>query len=185
MYRVARRTVVFFEAQDSLMVRFAVRAGAVAEYEWNGIFDSGMTRGGVDDRPVPNYVYRWTRREVEKLVRSLDPGRTPHLGFVTEWDFSYRRIARRLQRSIIGFLPPSALEAACQAGLAVANSLLSRQGNLFAAVIDKSRSSPQRWMKAQGGSLVFDPATVTAPAAIPTSEGGSTPGPQPVRGRHR
>jgi SAM-dependent methyltransferase len=156
MYRVTRRTAMFFESQDSALVRLAVWFGLISEFEWNGILDSGGTRGGVDDRPVPNYVYRWTRREVEKLVRSLDPAREPSLAYVTEWNFYYRRLARRLARTPLGKLPPSVLDAACRAAVQTANGLFGRQGNAFAAIIRKASARPQPWMRERPEGLVFD-----------------------------
>ena len=156
MYRVARRTVLFLESQDSPLMRLAVRFGLVAEFEWNGILDSNGMRGGVDDQPVPNYVYRWTRREVEKLVRSLDPAHEPLLSYVTEWNFYYKRLARRLARTPLGKLPRSILERGCRVAVSAANRMSGRQGNSFAAIIRKDRARPQPWMRGDGDRLVFD-----------------------------
>lgn len=152
MYRVARKVAVFFEAQDSMLMRCAAKAGLVVNYERNAIHDSGGRRGGVNDSPVPNYVYRWTRREVEKLVRTLDPAREPVFEIRTEWDFSWRRIARRLQSSPLRFLGQSFLAFAAKAGMAAANLVAGRQGNLFAACIIKDQAKLQPWMvvNAQG-----------------------------------
>jgi len=156
MYRVARRSAMLFEAQDSLLMRAAVSLGLVSEFEWNGILDSGGTRGGVDDRPVPNYVYRWTRREVEKLVRSLEPSHEPSLSYVSEWNFYYRRLARRLARTPFGKLPPSVLETGCRVAVRVANAAFGRQGNSLAAIIRKDDAELQPWMRATRDGLVFD-----------------------------
>ena len=146
MYRVASDSVIFFEAQDSLLMRLAVKAGLTVEYEWNAILDHGMRRGGVDDLPIPNHVYRWTRREVLKLVRSLDPAHIPDVEFFTEWDFGYKRIARRLQRTPIGVIPAPVLEIACSVVIKLFNLLFRHWGNSFVCRIGKSKTD-QPWMQ--------------------------------------
>ncbi len=146
MYRVAEKAAIFFEAQDSWLMRLAVRLGTTTDYEWTSILDHGMVRGGVDDLPVPNYVYRWTRREVLKLVRSLDAAHVPDVRFFVEWDFTYRRIVRRLQRSPFRVLPVVFLGTGCAVAVKIANLLFGRFGNMFAAVIRKSNVS-QPWIR--------------------------------------
>jgi SAM-dependent methyltransferase len=159
MYRVARKTAIFCEAQDSLLMRLAVRLGLVVDYEMNAIRDTSGQGGGVNYTPVPNYVYRWTRREIEKLVRSLDPAREPQLLIVTEWDFSWKRVARRLLSSPLRVLGTPVLSLAARAGVGAANLLLSRQGNMFAVCIRKDRARLQPWMEEVDGTLRFrDPA---------------------------
>jgi SAM-dependent methyltransferase len=162
MYRVARRGVVFVESQDSLVMQLAVRAGLVPEYEWNAIFDHGMKRGGVDDRPIPNYVYRWTRREVEKLVRALEPEREPVLHFLSEWDFYYGRIARRLKATPLRLLPDSVMQAVFAASVRLANATVGRFGNAFAVGIEKG-GPLKPWIRRREGRLEFDPRAVRAP----------------------
>lgn len=73
MYRVARRGVLVIESRDSLAMRAAVKLGLTWHYEFNPRLLSTRTNGGVDFGPVPNYVYRWTEREFEKLLCTYDP----------------------------------------------------------------------------------------------------------------
>ena len=51
-------------------MRVAQRLGVVDEYELTAVADNGLPAGGVRNSPVPNYVYRWTEREVEKTIAS-------------------------------------------------------------------------------------------------------------------
>ena len=47
---------------------------AISEYELStiiGNYDHDM--GGVDNTNVPNFVYRWTEREVYKLISCYEP----------------------------------------------------------------------------------------------------------------
>jgi ubiquinone/menaquinone biosynthesis C-methylase UbiE len=54
LLRCARKGVIFIEAQDSVLHAVMRRLG----------------RAGADFEPAGNYVYRWTRREVEKISLS-------------------------------------------------------------------------------------------------------------------
>lgn len=169
MYRVASKSIMFFEAQDSLLMRLATKAGLVAAYEWNAIFDWGMTTGGVDGTTIPNYVYRWTRREVEKLVRSLDAGHEPDIRILREWNFYYKRIARRLQGTPAGRLPEPILGGTSWCAVKLLNLLLPWQGNGFAALILKATRTPHPWIRVAGGEVTFVPESVRAPQNFPTS----------------
>ena len=42
------------------------------EYELSAV-KKNINTGGVDNTNVPNYVYRWTEREIIKLIKSYKP----------------------------------------------------------------------------------------------------------------
>jgi SAM-dependent methyltransferase len=73
LYRVARRAALALEARDSALLRLAARVGALDEYELTAVAANDFAAGGVQDTAVPNYVYRWTEREVEKTIASYAP----------------------------------------------------------------------------------------------------------------
>jgi SAM-dependent methyltransferase len=73
LYRVARVAVVAIESRDSALMRLGVRFGAVDEYELGAVAAHGLRAGGVANSSTPNFVYRWTEREVEKTVASFAP----------------------------------------------------------------------------------------------------------------
>ena len=75
MYRVARKVVVAFESRDSLTMRTAVRLGLTLDYETDSLTADG--KGGVAETGIPNFVYRWTERDVIKTIASFDPAREP------------------------------------------------------------------------------------------------------------
>ena len=152
MYRVARKSVMFFEAQDSWMMRLAVKLRLTVEYEFAAVTAHGLQRGGVDDLPIPNYVYRWTRREVEKMVRTLDPAHVPFISFIVEWDFTWKRVRDRLQLTVLRIMPSWLMKGTCWMSVSLFNLLLSQYGNIFFVRIEK-RGVEQAWMK--GG--VFTP----------------------------
>ena len=69
MYRVAKG-ILLIESNDSLLMRIAVKLKLAEEYEVSAV-KNGST--GVDETYIPNYVYRWTEREIEKLIKSFKP----------------------------------------------------------------------------------------------------------------
>jgi hypothetical protein len=73
MFRVARCGILCVEARDSLLMKIAVRVGLTADFELEPAFLSGGKVGGYRNGPIPNYVYRWTEREFEKVVNSYAP----------------------------------------------------------------------------------------------------------------
>jgi ubiquinone/menaquinone biosynthesis C-methylase UbiE len=73
MYRVARKGVLVFEPRDSLLLRMGVKLGFGQDYELAAVVCNEARCGGVTNSVVPNYVYRWTKREVEKTIRSYAP----------------------------------------------------------------------------------------------------------------
>jgi SAM-dependent methyltransferase len=91
MYRVARKCVVAFESRDSLIMRLAVRLGLTLDYEVDSVADG---KGGVAETGVPNYVYRWTEREVIKTVASFDPTRPPSAKFYYDLRLPIQRLSR-------------------------------------------------------------------------------------------
>ena len=72
LYRVCSKGSLIIEANDSLLSRLACKLGFSEEYELSAI-QKNIISGGVDNTSVPNYVYRWTEREVIKLMKSFRP----------------------------------------------------------------------------------------------------------------
>jgi ubiquinone/menaquinone biosynthesis C-methylase UbiE len=74
MHRVARRGLLVFEPRDSLLSRLGTRLGLGQEYETAAVaLSADGAHGGWRNGPVPNYVYRWTEREIEKTIHSATP----------------------------------------------------------------------------------------------------------------
>lgn len=149
MYRIARRVVLFVENQESPLMRLAARAGVVGSYEHAAVRGHGGTGGGVDGTAVPNFVYRWTRREVTKAVRSFDPGQIVPLEFHAEWNFATRfgteRVSTVELRRRLG-LGARAMPAVQR----LLNGVARGQGNIFAVAIRKDLAMPQPWMSDRG-----------------------------------
>jgi SAM-dependent methyltransferase len=145
MFRVARRGIVCFEARDSLLMKIAIKIGLTTEYELEAVFIEGAS-GGYRNGPIPNYVYRWTEREFEKVINSDAPTHR-HTFFLRVWvpsadtAFCYGR--GRLYRAV---------GLAIAALARVAEVIFPRQGNQFALGVLKN-TSRQPWLNPE---LRFD-----------------------------
>lgn len=73
MLRVAKKGIGVFEARDSFLNRLSNNLKMVPEYELEPSVLSGGEYGGWKNTHIPNYVYRWTEREVQKTVNSFLP----------------------------------------------------------------------------------------------------------------
>jgi SAM-dependent methyltransferase len=80
MYRVARKRVLAFEARDSIVMRAAIRLGLTTDYELEAV-SVDFKSGGVSNGPIPNYIYRWTERDVRDTIASYDPAHTHRIDF--------------------------------------------------------------------------------------------------------
>lgn len=82
MYRVAIKGIVVFENRDSLLMRAAIKLGLVRDHEIEAVVGNDYKFGGFRNTPTPNYVYRWTERDVLKTIAANDPrGPVPHQFF--------------------------------------------------------------------------------------------------------
>ena len=73
MYRVARKGVLIFESRDSLLMKFLELIEVTQTYEHAAVHFNNGDYGGQNNSDIPNYVYRWTEREIEKLIQSYAP----------------------------------------------------------------------------------------------------------------
>ena len=143
MYRVASKAVLAIENRDSATMRLAARLGLALDYELDAVRDGGYASGGQRNSGVPNHVYRWTEREIEKTLASADPAHAVPIAYFYGHRFPEERAraARGLKR---------ALFAAARLPLALWTRVLPRQANVFAVLIDKSARTLRPWMDAGG-----------------------------------
>jgi hypothetical protein len=137
LYRVSRVGVLALEARDSTLMRLANRMGVAEEYELTVVAAEGFRAGGVANSAVPNYVYRWTEREVEKTIRSAAPERRHRFVWFRELE-----------------LPLSILEATGKSAWRFARwplralvTVFPGQANLFAFAVLKEDLQP--WMRTE------------------------------------
>lgn len=92
MYRIASKGILIFEPHDSFFVRLGVKLGFGQEYEVAAVVGSDLKFGGVKNTVVPNYVYRWTEREIEKTVCSCVPIGRPRFHYFYAFRIPERRL---------------------------------------------------------------------------------------------
>lgn len=166
MYRVARRCVLVFEPQETLLTRAGVRLGIGQRYELAAVADNGLRWGGARNSAVPNYVYRWTRREVEKVLASFDPTRPPSVRCAYDLRVP-GGAAARLRRGRAAF--------AARVGTPIARLILRlwpTQANAVAFVIDRGGPDADLhpWLTVDHGGIVPDPAWFGHPPSVGLQE---------------
>jgi SAM-dependent methyltransferase len=131
MYRVAKKGVLAVESRDSILMRFLEKLQITPVYEHAAVYFNDCKYGGVNNTEIPNFVYRWTEREVEKTIQAYAPS--------FKHNFSYR----------YGNAYPSTPKLEAKGGLKTTFLVLMRpfywlfakiffkQQNLFAFYIDK------------------------------------------------
>lgn len=146
MLRVARRGVLALEARDSFTMRVACWFKLALDYELTAVAMSPDGRsGGVRNGPVPNYVYRWTEREVVKTVCCAAPQGRPRIRFFHGLELPYEVVgsyspARRVLLQVLSPL------------LAVYTWLFRGQGNRFGFFVRKAEypRDLQPWLTDEG-----------------------------------
>jgi ubiquinone/menaquinone biosynthesis C-methylase UbiE len=155
LYRVARVAAIALESRDSSLMRLAVRLGAVDDYELAAVAAHGLRSGGVANTGTPNYVYRWTEREVEKTLASFAPHARHRVRFFREFELPQPVLDtnRGVKAAVLRLARPVV------AGI---TRVLPGQANLFAFVIEKPRlpDDLQPWMRVDGGDVLPDPEAV-------------------------
>ncbi len=161
MYRVARRAVVVIENRDNAVMRLAVRLGFTADYEIEAVTNHGFKSGGVKNSHIPNFVYRWTEREVTKTIKCFEPRFAPRIRFFYALRLPHERFehtARPLRRWLLRAATPI---------LNLAFALFPKQANEFAFVIFKD-ATLQPWLVQQpDGETVVAAAKVKAQTYSP------------------
>jgi len=73
MYRTAKIGVLAFESRDSVIMNYLERKELTQIYEHAAVYYNDCNYGGVNNTEIPNYIYRWTEREIEKCIKSYAP----------------------------------------------------------------------------------------------------------------
>ena len=78
------------EANDCLLTRIACKLNFAEEFENTAILKN-KTSGGVDNSSIANYVFRWTEREVLKLLKSYKPNIKHNITFKYDYDLKFTK----------------------------------------------------------------------------------------------
>ncbi len=154
MYRVARIGLLIFEPYDSLTTRLGVRLNFGQDYEAAAVFGNNCTFGGVKNTEVPNYVYRFTERELEKVINTNTPwGRHRFVFFhqlVVPWT-RFRMLKNKLWLVLLVLALPF---------LKIFTLLFPKQGNNFAFAAFKPRipEDLHPWITERDGKITVNKA---------------------------
>jgi SAM-dependent methyltransferase len=163
MYRVARHAVFVLESRDSALMRTAIGLGVVDEYELTAVAAHGYRAGGVRDTSSPNYVYRWTEREVRKTIASNAPHARHRILFFHELELPLSVLGLRFGR------PGEVVARVAEPALGLLTKLVPSQANLFGFLVLKPvlPRDLQPWMKQEDGQPVPDEAWIRGRLAAP------------------
>jgi SAM-dependent methyltransferase len=73
MYRVCRRAVIGFEPHRNLFTTAGVKLGVGQQYEDAAVFFNDCKWGGVANTNIPNFVVRFNRGDIERVVQTYNP----------------------------------------------------------------------------------------------------------------
>ena len=62
-----------FEARDSFLMRLANILKLSPSYELEAVIGHKFKFGGLNNSNIPNFIYRWTEREIKKTISSYNP----------------------------------------------------------------------------------------------------------------
>jgi SAM-dependent methyltransferase len=131
MYRVGRKGILLFEPYDNLLTRLGVRLRFGQDYEHAATFSKDCAHGGVGNSSIPNYVYRFTEREIVKTINSFAPYGINHYKFIYKMRIPWSQL--KIRKSKIVY-PAVLLALPLFKAIEV---LTPKQSNNFAAVVLK------------------------------------------------
>jgi SAM-dependent methyltransferase len=73
MYRVGKKGILAIESRDSFVMRCFEKYGFTQVYEHGAVYYNDCKYGGVNNTEIPNFIYRWTEREIEKTIHAYAP----------------------------------------------------------------------------------------------------------------
>lgn len=165
MYRVAKRGVLVFEPQDTRLVRLGVKLGFGQEFEVAAVAEHGLKFGGVGNSATPNFVYRWTEREIEKTIKAGAPAGRARFRYFFALRLPKERIRsmknRQVARALSLLLPAARLFALT----------FPKQSNCFAFAITKPDGPDDLhpWMVVREGQVEVNQEWVKKRYAIGNS----------------
>ena len=146
------------DANDSWAFRLLTRLKLSYPYEVGVTGSFNYLQGGMRNGTIPNYMYRWTIREVKKCVAAYHPERRIAVCARMYWAFDVYEddlLARTESRvgKLAQTLGPRNFIKLLHAAQAVLNVLppLRAQGNRFFCAISKGELQP--WIEERAGQF--------------------------------
>ena len=131
MYRVAKIGILALEGRDSFTSRFLTKMQVSETYECIAVFRNDCKYGGLNNTDIPNYVYRWTEREVEKTIQSFAPYFNHK--YIYNYDFEFPHIFNKLRKVSLKYIFARIIEPFFYLFI----KLFPKQQNLFSFYIEK------------------------------------------------
>lgn len=152
MYRVSRGCLIAFESRDSWMMRRLENWEVTQVYEHSAVHFNDGRYGGVNNTEIPNFVYRWTEREVQKTISAY----APHVvnGFEFRYGTAFPVIPSTERRGRMKYL----LLQAARPLFRVFTLMFPRQQNQFAFLVRKGRvpADLHPWLCQKDGQVRFN-----------------------------
>ncbi len=98
MYRVAQKGLLLFEPYDSLMTKLGVLFNVGQEYEHAEVYRNSCTCGGIRNTVIPNYVYRWTERDIIKTIHTFAPHGEHTFQFIHKMNIPWTQLMGRKKK---------------------------------------------------------------------------------------
>jgi ubiquinone/menaquinone biosynthesis C-methylase UbiE len=151
MYRVARIGLIAFESRDSLLMKFLAKVGLTPDYEQVAVYYNDGKFGGVNNTEIPNYIYRWTEREIEKTISTYAPFAKHKFDYQYANDTPAAAILEKksLKKIIISLVKPF---------YQIFTILFPKQQNLFAFCVNKPDliNDLHEWLEVNDGNIKFN-----------------------------
>jgi hypothetical protein len=128
MYRIAKCGILIIESNDSLIMRLSVGLNFSEDFEKSALYEN-INVGGVDGSDTPNYVYRWTEREIKKLFYSYQPDKKINIIFDYQNNIFNEILSNNLIKKIIVSLSYIFIK--------IIFLLFPKQQNLMSIYVDK------------------------------------------------
>jgi SAM-dependent methyltransferase len=142
MFRVSRKCALAFESRDSILMRAGKHLGFTTDYELEAVSGDNFKQGGVANSPVPNFIYRWTERDIKNTIASFDPAYVHKFRFFYELRLPIQRLTQT-NKPMLRMLA-KLIEPAAKLFVKIAPT----QCNEFAFAISKTNEL-QPWMETE------------------------------------
>ncbi|HEY7174126.1 MAG TPA: class I SAM-dependent methyltransferase [Micromonosporaceae bacterium] len=158
MYRVCRKGLLLFEPYDNLVTRVGVRLNIGQEYEHASVVCNDLEYGGVANTSIPNYIYRWTEREISKTINCFEPQAPTDVRFVHKMRIPWVQLRSRRNRSLYYAIRLG------QPLLKLIERCVPKQSNNFAALVVKPDlpSALHPWLRHDGDGVRLNEQWLTA-----------------------
>ena len=149
MLRVSKKGVGVVESRDSYVDMLANKLGLTSSYEIEPCVLSNGLSGGLRNTHIPNFIYKWTEREVKKTTNTFLPQFKHKFHFFYGLNIPIARLS--ISKNVIMRISARLAKLI----LPIFIFFFKRQGNLFGFVIQKNITL-QPWLKIVNNEIKFD-----------------------------